>query len=250
MRRYRFVCLLVGLCVFSSAIAAAASHLTTHLKGTVLIFDEYEKDVKPYQTRVMVTADYMRFDDGKGALDFMLFDRRANIIFNVNSGDQTIMSVAPQPMKVVPPFKLKNETHKLDDMKGAPTIAGIKPQHYVFTTNQKHCYDVVAVKGLFNDVLTATRAFNAVIASQNAATLESLPADQQNPCDLSHNIFSYNRYLRFGFPIREWDTHGKGRALVNFKKNVLLDKKLFVLPAGYKRFSIRDFRAGKVQFDN
>lgn len=245
MRQCRFICLLAGLYFLSNVIAVAAGHL----KGTVLTFDEYEKDVKPYQTREIVTADYIRFDDGKGAPDFMLFDRRANIIFNVNRGDQTIMSVAPQQVKVVPPFKLKDKVRKLDDMKDAPAIAGIKPQHYVFTTNQQHCYDVVTVDGLFKDALAATRAFNAIIASHNAATLEDLPADQQDPCDLSHNIFAYNRYLQFGFPIREWDTRGKGRVLVDFRKNVLLDPKLFVLPKGYKRFSVRDFRAGKVHFN-
>lgn len=245
MRYYRFVYLLIGLCFFST-VTAAASH---DLKGTVLIFDEHETDVEPYQTRVIVTTNYMRFDDGKGSADFVLFDRRANIIFTVNSSDQTVISVARQAVKVVPPFKLKDEVHRLDDIKGAPTIAGVKPQHYVFSTNQKHCYDVVAVKGLFNDVLTATRAFNAILASQNAVALASLPADQQEPCDLSHSIFSYNRYLQFGFPVREWDTHGKGRALVSFKEDVLLDKKLFVLPAGYKHFSVSDFRAGKVHFE-
>ncbi len=245
MRCYRLIYLLVGLCFFS-ATSAAVRH---DLKGTVLIFDEHEKDVEPYQTRVIVTANYMRFDDGKGSADFVLFDRRANMIFNINSSDQTVISVAPQAVTAVPPFKLNNEVHKRNDLKSAPAIAGIKPQHYVFSTNQQHCYDVVAVKGLFNDVLIATRAFNAIIASQNAAALESLPADQQQPCDLSHSIFSYNRYLQFGFPIREWDTHGKRRSLVDFSKNVSLDKKLFVLPKGYKRFSVRDFRAGKVQFD-
>ncbi|HEB55944.1 MAG TPA: hypothetical protein ENI98_06485 [Gammaproteobacteria bacterium] len=245
MRRYRFVCLLLGLC-FSGTITAASSQV----KGTLLTFDEHEQDVDPYQTRVIVTADYMRFDDGEGASDFILFDRRANIIFNVNSGDRTIMSVAPQAVTAVAPFKLNNEAHKLDNMKDAPSIAGIKPQHYVFSTNQQHCYDVVAVDGLFNDVLKATRAFNAIIASHNAATLENLPADQQDPCDLSHDIFAYNRYLQFGFPIREWDIHGKGRALANFRENVSLNKNLFVLPPGYKRFSVKDFRAGKVQFGN
>ncbi|VAX13220.1 hypothetical protein MNBD_GAMMA24-1157 [hydrothermal vent metagenome] len=246
MRSYRFVYLLLGLCFCSAASAAVRQDL----KGTVLIFDEYEQDVDPYQTRVIVTANYMRFDDGKGSTDFVLFDRRANIIFNVNSSDQTVISVAPQAVKVVPPFKLTDEAHKLDDMKAAPSIAGIKPQHYVFSTNQQHCYDVVAVKGLFTNVLTATRAFNAILASQNAVALENLPADQQEPCDLSHSIFSYNRYLQFGFPIREWDTHGKGRALANFRENVSLNKNLFVLPPGYKRFSVKDFRAGKVQFGN
>ncbi len=244
MRRYRFACLLLGLC-FSAAIAAADNYV----KGSLLTFDEYEKNVDPYQTRVIVTADYMRFDDGEGAPDFILFDRWANIIFNVNSSDRTIMSIAQQTVTAVPPFKLNDEVHRLDNMKDAPTIAGIKPQHYVFSTNQQHCYDVVTVDGLFNDVLTARRAFNAIIASHNAASLENLPADQQDPCDLSHSIFAYNRYLQFGFPIREWDTRGKGRALVDFRQNVSLDKKLFVLPQAYKRFSVRDFRAGKAQFD-
>ncbi len=253
MRISRFIYFLTLLSFFSSAIADAAGEQNSDQvgdrKATVLVFAEYEKDVEPYQTRVIVTSDYMRFDDGEGSPDFILFDRKANIIFNINSGDRTVMSVAPQQVKVVPPFELKQDVQKLSSVSDAPTIAGIKPQHYVFTTNQQHCYDVVSVDGLLNDALVATRAFNAIIASHNAATLENLPADQQDPCELSRSIFSYNRHLQFGFPVQEWDNRGKGRALMDFRENVLLDKKLFLLPKGYRQFSIRDFREGKVRLD-
>ena len=243
MYKYRFISLLLSLCFLSFTLAAAEQ------KGTVLVFSEYEKDVEPYQTRVIITAEYMRFDDGEGAPDFILFDRKANIVFSINSDEQTVMSVSSQTMKVVPPFELKQEVQKLDSMNDAPMIAGIKPQHYVFTTNQQHCYDVVAVDGLLKEALIATRAFNAIIASQNANTLQHLPADQQDPCELSRDIFAYNRYLQFGFPVQEWDNKGKGRALMDFKENVVLDKKLFVLPEGYKQFSVQDFREGRVNFN-
>ena len=244
---YRFVFLLAELgFIFSSFISIT---MAANLTGTVLIFAEHEKDVEPYQTRVIVTPDYMRFDDGEGAPDFILFDRRGNIIFNVNSEDKTAMKIALQSIKVRPPFELKQAVRKLDNISDAPTIAGIQPQHYVFTTNQQHCYDVIAVDGLLDDVLVATRAFNAIIASHNAATLENLPADQQRACDLSRNIFSYNRHLQFGFPVQEWDNNGKGRALIDFRENVLLDKNLFILPKGYRQFSIKDFREGKVTLD-
>ncbi|VAX08603.1 hypothetical protein MNBD_GAMMA25-861 [hydrothermal vent metagenome] len=240
---YRLINLFLGLCLLSASVSAAEQ------KGTVLLFSEYEKDVKPYQTRVIITDRYMRFDDGEGAIDFILFDRKDNIIFNISSDEQTIMSVSPQTLKVVPPFALQQDVQKQDSMNDAPKIVGIKPQHYVFSTNQQHCYDVVAVDGLLNDALEATRAFNAILASQNATTLQFLPADQQNPCELSRNIFSYNRYLQFGFPVQEWDNNGKGRALMDFKENIVLDKNLFVLPEGYKRFSVKKFREGQVNFN-
>ncbi len=243
MYKYRFIGLLLSLCFLSVTVAAGEQ------KGTVLVFSEYEKDVEPYQTRVIITDEYMRFDDGEAAPDFILFDRQANIIFSINSDEQTVMSVSLQTMKVVPPFELKQEVQKLDSMNDAPMIAEIKPQHYVFTTNQQHCYDVVAVDGLLKDALVATRAFNAIIASQNANTLQHLPADQQDPCELSRGIFSYNRHLQFGFPVQEWDNKGKGRALIDFRENVVLDKKLFVLPEGYKQFSVQDFREGRVNFN-
>ena len=245
---YRSMGLLFTLFLVWLAPVSAQSS-SDKLKGTVVIFAEYEKNVEPYQTRVILTDEYMRFDDGEGSVDFILFDRKANIIFNINSDEQTIMSVSPKRSKVVPPFELKQGVQKLDSTDDAPTIAGIKPQHYVFSTNRQHCYDVVAAEGLLNDVLVATRAFNSIIASQNATTLQYLPADQQDPCELSRNIFSYNRYLQFGFPVQEWDSKGKGRALMDFKENVTLDKKLFVLPTGYKQFSVQDFREGRVDFN-
>jgi len=243
MYKYRYIGLLFSLCFLSVTVLAAQK------KATVLIFSEYEKEVEPYQTRVTITTDYMRFDDGEGAPDFILFDRNKKIIFSTNSDEQTVMSVSPQTIKVVPPFELKQEVQKLDSMNDAPMIAGLKPRHYVFSTNQQHCYDVIAVDGLLNDVLIATRDFNAIVASHNATTLQHLPADQQDPCELSRNIFYYNRYLQFGFPVQEWDDKGKTRALIDFKENIMVDEKLFALPEGYKQFSVKDFREGQVNFD-
>ena len=218
-------------------------------QGTLLLFSEYEKEVEPYRTRVIVTEDYMRFDDGEGAPDFILFDRKAGVIFSINSDDRTIMSLRGKSLKVVPPFELKQDARRVDDMQDAPAIAGVKPQHYVLTTNQRHCHDVVAVPGLLPDVLAATRAFNAIVASNNAATLQFLPADQQEPCELSRSIFAFNRHLEFGFPVREWDNRGRGRVLLDFRENVEVDRGLCVLPEGYKRFSIEELREGRVDFN-
>jgi hypothetical protein len=149
---------------------------------------------------------------------------------------------------VQPPFELNQQITRLDGINTAPEINGVKPQHYSFSINGQHCFDVIAVKGLLGEVTESTRAFNLILASNSAETLSTLPADMQNPCMLSKSIFSPNVSLEYGFALREWDATGKSRALIDFKEDHLIDKTLFELPEGYKRFSMKDYREGKVDF--
>ena len=212
-----------------------------------ILFAEQEPGVEPYQTRLIVTKDYMRFDDGEGSVDFVLFDRKTNIIYSTNSGERTVMSVEAKSKKVNPPFELKDTVKNLGMMKDAPKIQGETAQHYQFMTNDTLCYEVVAVKGLMPDVVNAMKAFQKVLESDSKVTFHTLPADMHNACDMSMSTFAAGRHLDYGFPIQEWTPDGTGRALMDFDDKFKADKKLFELPNDYRQFSIQDFREGKVE---
>ncbi len=214
--------------------------------ATLLNFVEFEKSVEPYATRLIVTKSYMRFDDGEGSEDFVLFDRPNHVIYSVNSSDATIMAVHEKQIQIQPPFDMELTHTKLDNLEDAPTIAGKQAEHYQFSANGERCYDVVAVQGLMPDVVMALREFGELLASDSKVTFNSLPADLQKPCDISMNTFAPGRHFDFGFPIQEWSMNGSGRSLLDFQVDYQADPALFVLPADYRRFSVQDFREGKV----
>lgn len=213
----------------------------------MILFAEQEPGVEPYQTRLIVTGDYLRFDDGEGSVDFVLFDRKTNIIYSTNSSERTVMTVAAKNKEIQPPFELKQTVKNLGMLKEAPKIQGETAQHYQFMTNDILCYEVVAVKGLLPDAVKALQAFHKVLESDSKMTFNSIPADMHNACDMSMSTFAAARHLEYGFPIQEWTPGGTGRALIDFDDKFKADKTLFELPKDYRVFSVQDFREGKVE---
>jgi hypothetical protein len=214
--------------------------------ATLLNFVEHERGVEPYSTRLIVTDNFLRFDDGEGSVDFVLMDRGKNVIYSVNSEEETVMAVHKKQIQVQPPFELEL-THKLlDDLGEAPDIEGAQPQHYQFSANGEKCYEVIAVQGLLPRVVTALQEFTDLLASDSKVTFNSLPADLHDACDMSMNTFAAGRHLAFGFPIQEWSDNGSGRALVDFQVQYQPDEALFVLPVDYHQYTVQEFREGKV----
>ena len=214
--------------------------------ATMLNFVEHERSVEPYPTRLIVTKKFLRFDDGEGSADFVLLDRNKDVVYSVNSSEGTVMAVHKKQLDIQPPFKLELTHEQLNDMKEAPAIDGIQPQHYQFSANGDKCYQVIAVQGLMPDVVVALQEFTDLLASDSKVTFNTLPADLQKPCDISMNTFAAGRHLAFGFPIHEWSENGSGRALVDYQLNLQPDANLFVLPADYHHFTVQEFREGKV----
>ena len=236
----------VGFILFAVSLLSACDRFQRDTNKQ-LLFVEFEQGVEPYQTRLIVTPEYMRFDDGEGSVDFILYDRKKNVIYSVNSGERTVMAVEPQQVEIKPPFELKLEEKNLGTMKEAPAIEGKKPIHYQFSANGEICYDVVAVKGLMPDVVAAMKGFSDILASDSAVTFSSIPADMLNACDMSMSTFAAGRHFKHGFPIQEWSARGSGRTLVDYNDDFEVEPSLFVLPEQFKHYSIQDYREGKVQ---
>ncbi len=226
--------------------SATQQQVKTSSGATLLSFVEFEKNAEPYATRLIVTKDYMRFDDGEGSQDFLLFDRQKHVVYTVNSDEESIMAVYQKQIEIKPPFELTLTHEKLDNLQDAPKIEGKQAEHYQFSANGERCYDVIVVLGLLPDVVTALREYSELLASDSKVTFNNLPADLQKPCDISMNTFAPGRHLEFGFPIQEWSMKGSGRSLLDYQTDYQADPALFVLPADYRQFSVQDFREGKV----
>ncbi len=219
-----------------AAVAPAAAIL--------IEFVEREENIDPYRTRVIVTRDFMRFDDGEGSEDFVLFDRRSRLIFSVNAEDRSVMIVEPQNRPVEPPIPLQVEARNLGPMKGAPAINGVVPVHHQVVVNGEVCYDTVSVAGLMEDVVAALREFRLVLASDAMLTANTIPADVRDPCSLAMTTFAPNRELAFGFPIQEWGRNGYARTLVDYREDYEPEPGLFAIPSDYRRFTVQEIRAG------
>lgn len=212
--------------------------------ATVVYFSEYEQGSGSYPVKMTVTDDFLRIDDTEEGKDFVLLDRKQNIIYSVSAENLNIIQIKLQDVTIKPPFALKLKQVELDMEADAPLIVGKKARHYQFFVNDKLCYDLIAVPGLLTDAVVAMKAFKRVLAGQQADTLRSIPADLQQGCDLVNHVFYPELYLDKGFPIVE-NEHGKTMATEEITNSVSYSRNLInftteKVPA--ERFILPDYQ--------
>ncbi|MHB8624273.1 MAG: hypothetical protein ACYC9J_03290 [Sulfuricaulis sp.] len=219
------------------ALVARAEPITP---ATVLYFEEHEQGTHPYRTRIIVTAKFVRMDDGANNQDFLLFDRAGGTIYSVSSRDRQILVIRFMPVKIKPPEKLTQRV--VIDHAIFPSVGRHKVIHYQLLTNNQLCYDLYAADGLLPDVVEALRLYYVALAGQQALTIPVTPAEIQSSCDLANNVFYPARQLEYGFPVRFVDMAGKTSELEGYKTNFLATAAIFRLPQDYKRLTLEELR--------
>lgn len=205
--------------------------------GIDLRFEESEPGLAPYRTRMLVTPDFVRIDDGDDAGDFVLYDRNTQIVQSVAHADRSVLKIVRRPVTVPVPDVFELDEQAEQDPQ-APTIDGKAPVHHRFSTNGKTCYEVIAVAGLLEDARLAMIEYARTLAGEQALNLEKTPPEYRDDCMLSNLVFAPERHLEAGFPIREWDDRGYERALIDFKTDASFDAALFRIPADYSSYAI------------
>ena len=242
MKKLRFIFALFLLFLASACHDNKAGNRPYSL---YLLFAEEEAEVDPYQTRVLLTPDYLRFDEGEGSSGYVLFDRRQKTIYSVADETRTIIIVEPKTHDIKPPFELQLAKLELNDMPDAPHIGGERPRHYQYKSRGELCYETLSVPGLLPEYIQAKQEFNQVLANDSAQTLLATPADLQNGCEMAKNTFVPNRHLELGFPLRLWKKDEYSKTLLDFKKDYAIDAKLFTLPEDFQRMTMDEIRRSK-----
>jgi len=223
----KILTLMVMLTLSAGAVAGQAG---------LLVYQVWEEGIEPYISRVLVTEDYVRLDEGSDSGGYTLFDRQQEIIYNVQMEDRSILVLdAQEPVTDVGDTLILNEEVKPDD--AAPKVAGAQPKEVRLFANGELCSEMVVVEGVMEDALEGLRELKLSLARIQAATLESMPLSMRTPCDLAANLYAADRPLNFGLPLQERST-GRSQSLVDFAPNHPADDALFELPADFSRRSM------------
>lgn len=216
------------------------------VKGTLLIFSERESgsNPEPFTTRIFVSGNYLHMSNSFTPADFVLFNRSEQTIYNVSQDDKSIFVIKNKPHNIKPPIEI-NYKGQSQPSSAIPKIDGRKATHYRFFANDKHCYDsVVLGEDFLPDVLAAMREFREVLANEHAATVNKIPVEMLDACDLSLNVFHATKHMEHGLPIREWDRRGYQRFLVDYRENVSVPEEIFLLPKEYEQYTLEDMQSG------
>jgi len=222
--------------IFTILALSLTKALAVETEVTVLMFSEQDSQDEPaYISRMLLTRDFLRLDDGDDHGNFALFDRKAGSIYSVNNDNQRTLVIPLLPVLAVPPKPLRHDIEELD-AGGVPDVDGRKVSRYYMFTNGTRCMEVFAVPGYYDDATNALAAFARTLAGQHAKTIDAMPDFKDIDCDLANNVFEPDRYLSKGFPVRQKDYTGRKRSLVSIKEKVIIDSSMFELPEGYDRY--------------
>ena len=237
MHMSRYMLLLTGgvLLLFFGNIHA--EERPGKISAMILQFSENEPGVGRYPVTMSITPEYLRIDDTKARKDFILFSRKAKVIYSISSDYQQIIAIPHSPVDRKSPVPLTVNVKQLPPDRQAPVIAGKNTRHLQLIVNNTLCMDVISVPGLLPDAVEALKTFKLVLAGQQAQTLQYIPADMHEVCDLSSNTFHPTLSLDNGFPVLQRSSDGYSRELINYYRQDI-DSSLFELPETYTTLNL------------
>ena len=232
------VVLLVSMVACSTSSKKTSGSEADKDLGVFLTYSERDENKNNYLVSIFINSQFMHMSDDHSKNDYVLFDRKKREIYNVNSEDKTILVIKSRAVTVKPPLDIQ---YKIISKPSAaiPQVQGNTATHYRFEVNGKQCYDAVSMELTFMpDALKAMKEYRNVLAGEHAKTVNNIPKDMLDACDLALNVFYPNKYLDNGLPMREWDRKGYRRFLVQYKFNYKLPEENLTLPDGYEKYSI------------
>lgn len=204
---------------------------------SLLLYQEQEAGIDPYPVRIMVTPEFVRFDDGHAGSDFMLMERATRTIYNVSHEERSILVIANPPVASGLPEDLSLSDVRETDP-ASPLIAGRQPVHIRFLANGEECYQAIVVPGLLPEATAGLGEFAVILGERQRGDLQSVPADMQTPCFLARYAYAPERHLLEGLPVQEWDSAGYRRTLTDFRTGESVSRELFELPQDFERLQL------------
>jgi hypothetical protein len=182
------------------ALVAGAAHAADMVR---LDYEDQEPGAAPYPTRILVTRDFLRMDDGDDGGDFVLLDRKRHAVVNVlrSAGVAMVFRRGRVPQ---PPPRWKA-------VKAVTPVAG--GSRVRVRVGGVECSDVTTARGVFPDAVAALRELKTVLAERQYATWQATPPELQHDCDLANQVWEFAAALRYGLPVSERDFSGRTRHL-------------------------------------
>ena len=230
MRKRLIVILLLAWCL-SGAVGAAET------TAQLLVYRVIEPGGEPYVSRLLSTPDFLRLDQGQQDNGFILLDRKARIIYSVNSEDHSILVIDPPRQARKLPSSLRLSDSQQAEA-GMPKVAGKSPEYWQFFVNERLCRSAVVVPGLLPLAKAAYAEYLDLLAYQQLMTQTAVPSQLQDPCDQAIHIYAPLAVLDKGLPLREWHEAGWRQELLDFRNEISVSGESFELPADYHRVSL------------
>ena len=202
-----------------------------------LTFMEQEQGIEPYQVRMLVSAEYLRIDDGPDAEGFLLLRRADGMVFSIVHENASVLDIPRRDVPGTPPIPVNPQDEYTPDP-AAPQVSGKMVVNYRQHFDGATCFSAVIADDLLPDVRAALTELNLTLAGQQMQTLGNFPPESITPCLLARLVYARQSFLSRGLPLAEWDESGYRRRLMDFHRVEDLPADTFLIPPDYEHFQI------------
>jgi hypothetical protein len=201
---------------------------------SIVLFEEQEAGIDPYPVRILVTPEYVRFDDGYDESDFVLLDRSSRTLFSVVHENHSVLEIRNHAFSGSLPTNITLTEERIED-DDAPAIAGKQPVHIRYLANETPCYQSISVSGLLDKAVAGLIEYETALGERQLGNLQSVPETMQTPCFLSRYAYAPDRHYTHGLPVQIWDETGFYRSLTDFHESGTVAAVLFEVPDSYEK---------------
>jgi hypothetical protein len=210
--------ILLGLCMLGSAQSSLAADMI------VLHYLDQDPGAPPYASRILITPQFLRLDDGSDTSDFILLKRKTGELTNVLHSMKTNMRIRnkPLPVSARPTWRVEQRVEEMRPGTKRVTVL----------VKGKVCSQTVAAERLLPEAAKALAEYMAALAWTQYQTYQNTDPDMRQDCDLVHHVWNTGLALSYGLPIETRDYAGRSRQLEK-QGTEKLRPGLFKLPEGY-----------------
>lgn len=205
----------------------------------LLVYRVSEPGLEPYFSRMIVTPEYVRLDEGGNVGDgYTLYERASGSIYNVSGEEGSVLQL--RTLEKTPPagVALKLE-ERVETDPDAPRVGGVRPVRVQLLVNGVVCRELMVVDGIMQPAIQGLKEFREALALFQAASLHTWPEASRTPCDLAELVYAPTRGLAHGLAVQDHSAT-MSQSLVDFEQNYDAAEELFVLPADYARIEMPD----------
>ncbi|MDP2430908.1 MAG: hypothetical protein Q8O33_02645 [Pseudomonadota bacterium] len=213
---------LLGLCALSlSAVAADMTEIR---------YLDQEPDQTAYTSRILVLGERLRMDYGHDEEDFILYDRRAHMVWLVAHGERRLTGIPARPMKTVAKTAAWPQGWRLSQERQASGANALIQARL----NDQLCVEFKSAP-ILKPEARLLRDFRRALAGNQADSWNSTPEELRQPCTLVVDVRQAGLEYQQGLPlaIRYWD--GRSRVYQSHTTRTA-QAALFELPTAYQRF--------------
>jgi hypothetical protein len=189
-----------------------------------LRYQDQDPGSAAYLTRVLVTATWLRIDDGDDQGDYVLLDRRIGDLYNVVHSQRTLMHLRSRALPDRPAGYRGLQAR----------IEAVRPgtERISLFLGAEPCSQSMVAPGLWPDAAKALGEYRKALAYTQWQTWRNTPEEMRQACDLPYHVWDAAMVPAAGLPLEERDYEGRTRTLLE-QDSRPEQPGLFTLPQGY-----------------